>query len=287
MIGLMVWKFLVFLVFSRLFVIFQFLLPQKLLSVCAGRFAASKISKKIIPWFIKTYGVNMTEALKPDPNTYHCFNDFFIRHINPKFRPINNEALMISPVDGIASQVGQINEGSLIQAKGIQYTLSALLAEQTELIKNYTFAQFATLYLSPKDYHRVHAPMDVTLKQMIYVPGALFSVNTQTTQYKSDLFTKNERLIIEFSTDHGPLCLILVGAMIVGTIATIWHGDIKRHGRITRWDYAKQSLTYKKGEEIGHFKLGSTVILLTNAKNNRFNIGHHDALKLGESIMSE
>lgn len=269
----------------------QYLIPKHGLTTLAGYLAAMKdpiIKNYLIQRFINKYQVNMSEALVEDPTSYSCFNDFFIRHLKPEYRPLA-QADIISPVDGCVSELGPIHEGQLIQAKGRYYSVAELLGNSESMAKQFTHGQFATLYLSPKDYHRVHLPMDAELLSMTYVPGALFSVQPTTARIVPKLFARNERLIIEFSTQAGPMAMVMVGATIVGAIGTSWHGDIKRSKQNTYFDYRTVSMkkNMAQGDEVGYFKLGSTVILLFaqgNAMCWNKNLKAGSALRFGEAI---
>ena len=244
----------------------QYLFPKKGLTAFAGCLADVKISRvkdHLIGRFIKKYQVNMNEALVEDPRAYACFNDFFIRHLKPECRPLA-AADIISPVDGAVSELGSIEAGQLIQAKGKNYTVAELLDCDGETAQKFTHGQFATLYLSPKDYHRVHMPMPARLLSMNYIPGALFSVQPTTARVVPKLFARNERLAVFFETEIGPMVMVMVGAAIVGAIGTSWHGDVKRIKKRVAFNYSQenQEKDLTKGEEMGFFKLGSTVILL-------------------------
>ncbi|WP_058534304.1 archaetidylserine decarboxylase [Legionella saoudiensis] len=245
----------------------QYVIPKHGLTVFAGCLAEVKeprVKNYIIQRFIKKYKVNMSEALIEEPTAYANFNEFFIRHLKPECRPLA-QAEIISPVDGCVSEIGTIQQGQLIQAKGREYSVMELLACTEEEAQQFKNGRFATLYLSPKDYHRVHLPMDAELLSMTYVPGALFSVQPMTARVVPKLFARNERLVISFATAAGPMKMVLVGATIVGAIGTSWHGDILRSKQITSFDYEQDTTITKhmlKGSEVGYFKLGSTVILL-------------------------
>ncbi len=217
----------------------------------------------IIRYFIKTYQVNMHEALIEDPSAYSTFNEFFVRKLKPQCRPLA-AADIVSPVDGCVSELGPISQGQLIQAKGRSYSVQELLAGDDELVQQFAHGQFATLYLSPKDYHRIHMPLKGRLLGMNYIPGSLFSVQPATARVIPKLFARNERLAVFFETELGPMAMVLVGATIVGAIGTAWHGDIKRTNKKVVFDYSQQETPYilEQGEEMGLFKLGSTVILL-------------------------
>ncbi|MBA2652039.1 MAG: phosphatidylserine decarboxylase [Tatlockia sp.] len=243
-----------------------FILPKHGLTNFAGLMANIKISaikNWLIRDFIQRYEVNMAEASEENPENYSCFNEFFIRHLKPECRPLA-KADIISPVDGSVSELGQIKEGQILQAKGRYYTVAELLACDAEQSRQFNKGCFATLYLSPKDYHRVHMPIDAQLKEMIYVPGKLFSVQPRTARVIPQLFARNERLVCFFETKLGPMAMVLVGATIVGAIGTRWQGDLKRSRKIQKLDLSSLEAKsfIKQGEEMGYFKLGSTVILL-------------------------
>lgn len=238
----------------------QLLLPKVALSWIAGIFANSKIKwlkNFIIRAFIKKYGVNMSEALYSSPSAYASFNDFFIRQLQKEARPFT-ESYLVSPVDGIISEAGNIKEGLLMQAKGKTYTLQSLLG--TEEFNNFFNGYFATFYLSPKDYHRIHMPLDGIAKKTIYIPGKLFSVQPATQKLIPNLFAQNERVVIYFDTPKGEMIMVLVGAVIVGKIATTWTGEFIRSK--TKKILQHNPISLKQGDEVGYFKLGSTVILL-------------------------
>lgn len=244
----------------------QYLVPKKALTCFAGCVAQIKnprIKNFIIRHFIHTYQVNMSEALIEDPTQYACFNDFFIRHLKPECRPLA-QADIIAPVDGSVSELGVINQGELIQAKGRLYSVEELLACDKNTAEHYKQGLFATLYLSPKDYHRVHMPMEAELKSMTYVPGALFSVQPSTARVVPKLFARNERLVVFFETKVGSMAMVLVGATVVGAIGTSWHGDLVRSSKKISYDYSlsEKPQILAQGEEMGFFKLGSTVVLL-------------------------
>ncbi|TLY48183.1 MAG: phosphatidylserine decarboxylase [Gammaproteobacteria bacterium] len=247
---------------------YQSLLPQHSLSRFAGWMANCKktwIKNRLIYGFIRHYNVDMSLAQEENPEHYINFNDFFTRSLKPEKRPISTDATdIISPVDGTISQMGDIKENQLIQAKKINYNLQALLGGSAKLAMQFQNGRFATFYLAPQDYHRVHIPYRGELKEMIYVPGRLFSVDTHTTKELPNLFVRNERVITLFSTPIGSMAVILVGAMLVGSISTPWEGIIapasKRH--IYHWHYLDNKISLAKGQELGQFQLGSTVIIL-------------------------
>lgn len=248
----------------------HYLLPKQGLTFLAGILANVKnprIKNCLIKQFIAAYQVNMDEAVQEDPQAYSNFNDFFIRHLKMDRRPIA-PASVISPVDGCVSEIGKIQSGHIIQAKGKKYTVQELLACDEQTAEQFTHGQFTTLYLSPKDYHRIHMPIDAELKSMTYVPGALFAVKPSSVQAVPKLFARNERLVVFFNTALGPMVMVLVGATIVGAIGTSWHGELQRSNKKVSFAYEDRFL--KQAEEMGYFKLGSTVILLF-ADGNKIN----------------
>lgn len=263
------------LVNTRLKVLPQYLIPKQAITALAGKLASAKAGKlttAVIRWFVKRYQVNMAEAAEPNIEAYKSFNEFFTRPLKKGARRIT-KADFICPVDGAISQFGDIKADQIFQAKGHQYSTLAMLAGDKALAANFQNGSFATLYLSPKDYHRIHMPCDGKLKSMTYVPGDLFSVNPTTAQGVPGLFARNERVICEFDSAQGTFVLILVGATIVGSMATVWHGVVNppRVGRVTTWTYENQSITFKQGEEMGRFLLGSTVVMLFPQDTVKFN----------------
>jgi phosphatidylserine decarboxylase len=265
-------------VINRLKVLPQYVLPKQLLTTLAGRFASQtrgSTTTSVIRWFVKKYQVNMAEALNPDIGSYATFNDFFTRALKPDARFIT-DAELICPVDGAISQFGAIDFDQIFQAKGHRYSTTALVGGDATLAAQFKNGSFATLYLSPKDYHRIHMPCDGRLTRMIYVPGDLFSVNPTTARGVPGLFARNERLVCVFDTDNGPFVLVLVGATIVGSMATVWHGQINppRSDDVREWRYDDELISLKQGEEMGRFMLGSTVVMLfpeNHAKTLAFN----------------
>lgn len=218
-----------------------------------------------IDLIVRRYAVDMSEALEPDPLAYPTFNSFFTRALKPETRPIvDGPSDIACPVDGFVSQIGSIEDGRIFQAKGRDYTLLELLGGSETHAAPFRGGQFATLYLSPRDYHRIHSPFAGELKSMMHVPGRLFSVSPQTTRAVPRLFARNERVILFFDTDAGPMAVILVGAIFVASIETVWTGEVTpptRHD-IKVWDYAEKGIRCGRGEEIGRFNMGSTVIVL-------------------------
>ena len=259
----------------RFSVLHQYLLPKQALTVLAGRFAGKKghgLTPHVIRWFAKRYGVNMEEALNPDLASYASFNEFFTRALREGARPLA-DADYVCPVDGAISQFGTIEHDQIFQAKGHRYSTTALVGGDSKLAAQFDHGAFATLYLSPRDYHRIHMPCDGKLTRMIYVPGALFSVNPTTAQGVPGLFARNERVVCVFDGPHGPFVLVLVGATIVGSMATVWHGVVNppRHGAVREWRYDDKNIVLKKGEEMGRFLLGSTVVMLFPRGTIEFN----------------
>jgi phosphatidylserine decarboxylase len=255
------------LVSDRMAVLPQYLLPKQALTVLAGRAASARggaLTTRVIRWFIDRYRVNMAEAANPDPGVYATFNDFFTRALAPGARPLH-AADLVCPVDGAISQFGAIDGDSILQAKGHGYTVQALVGGDADLARPFLNGHFATIYLSPKDYHRIHMPCAGRLVRMIHVPGDLFSVNPLTARGVPNLFARNERVVCVFEGERGPFVSVLVGATIVGSMATVWHGVVNppRPGTIRDWRYQGASaVTLKQGDEMGRFLLGSTVVLL-------------------------
>jgi phosphatidylserine decarboxylase len=251
---------------KRFSVLHQYLLPKQALTTFAGRVARAqdaRFTPQLIRWFAKRYGVNMQEALNPDLASYASFNDFFTRALRADARPLA-DADFLCPVDGAISQFGTIEHDQIFQAKGHRYSTTALVGGDAALAARFDHGSFATLYLSPRDYHRIHMPCDGKLTRMIYVPGALFSVNPATARGVPGLFARNERVVCVFESAHGPFVLVLVGATIVGSMATVWHGVVNppRSRTVREWDYHDREIVLKKGEEMGRFLLGSTVVML-------------------------
>ena len=260
---------------DRLAVLPQYLLPKKLVTQLAGRFASAElggVTQAAISRFVAHYGVDMSEAAEPDITRYASFNDFFTRALRAGARPLA-DADYVCPVDGAISQFGAIERDQIFQAKGHHYSTCALLAGDAALAAEFENGQFATIYLSPKDYHRIHMPCAGRLLRMVYVPGDLFSVNPTTVRGVPGLFARNERVVSLFDTARGPFVLVLVGATIVGSMATVWHGVVNppRPGEIKRWDYADKPVELAKGAEMGRFLLGSTVVLLWPKGTLKFN----------------
>ncbi|OYY96010.1 MAG: phosphatidylserine decarboxylase [Hydrogenophilales bacterium 28-61-23] len=251
---------------DRLAVLPQYLLPKQALTRLAGRFASARLGR-VTTWairkFVARYRVNMSEAANPDIAAYPTFNEFFTRALKDGARPIS-EAPLICPVDGAISQFGAIEQDQIFQAKGHRYSTTALVGGDAQLAAQFQDGHFATLYLSPRDYHRIHMPAAGRLTRMIHVPGDLFSVNPTTARGVPGLFARNERVVCVFDSAAGPFVLALVGATIVGSVTTAWHGVVTppRSGKPREWRYEKESIELAQGEEMGRFLLGSTVVML-------------------------
>ena len=251
---------------DRLAVLPQYLLPKQALTALAGKAAgarAGRLTTSVIDWFVQRYQVNMAEAANPDTASYATFNEFFTRELRADARPLAL-ADLICPVDGAISQFGAIERDQVFQAKGHHYSTTALVGGDVALGAQFVDGSFATLYLSPRDYHRIHMPCDGRLLRMIYVPGALFSVNPTTARGVPGLFARNERVVCVFESRYGPFVLTLVGATIVGSMATVWHGVVNppRLPKVREWRYDDQRMELKQGQEMGRFLLGSTVVML-------------------------
>ncbi|MFM2085795.1 MAG: hypothetical protein RLZZ237_664 [Pseudomonadota bacterium] len=273
---------------DRLAVLPQYLLPKGALTNFAGRVAGAKggaMTTRLIRWFVGRYNVNMDEALDPDITHYSSFNDFFTRALRPDARPLA-KADYVCPVDGRISQFGKIDKDQIFQAKGHHFSTTALVGGDAALAAQFEHGSFANLYLSPRDYHRIHMPCDGRLTRMIYVPGELFSVNPTTARGIPGLFARNERVVCVFDTAKGPFVMTLVGATIVGSMATVWHGVVNppRTGQVRDWSYANDNIVLKQGEELGRFLLGSTVVMLFPKDTVDFNTAWQPAgpVQLGE-----
>lgn len=268
---------------DQLFAFAQHITPQKTLSRAIGRIAECEnrwVKNTFISQFVKKYQVDMSEAINSDPLSYRNFNNFFTRAIRPELRPICDQDDGIAcPADGAISQLGNIEYGTLFQAKGHNYSLTDLLGGDASLSNQFLGGSFATVYLSPKDYHRVHMPLTGRLTKMIHIPGKLFSVNKVTAEQIPNVFARNERTVCLFDTEAGPMAVILVGAMIVASIETVWAGQVTPFNKqVVTWDYgALNNIELKKGEEMGRFKLGSTAIVLFGK----------DAINWEESLQAE
>lgn len=276
---------------AELFVALQRLLPKHALSRLIAKLAASKnnwLKNTLINRAIKTFDINMDEAISDDLSSYDSFNAFFTRALKPESRPLDSAANIItSPADGVISQAGEISKNRVLQAKNVDYSLARLVGDSKQA-KQYENGIFATIYLSPKDYHRVHIPADGQLLCSRYIPGELFSVNQQTAEMVPNLFARNERLVCEFKSQQiGHFSVIFVGAMLVAGIETVWGGMEKPGpGAVREYDYSEQNIQFAKGDEIGRFKFGSTVILLfpENRISLENNIQALNSIKMGDKI---
>lgn len=276
---------------KQLFVLLQHLLPQHLLSRCAGHLADCRwkiIKSTLIALFIKRFNVDLREAEIENPQDYDTFNHFFCRALKPGARPIVTGAKQIgSPADGTVSQMGVISKGRIFQAKARDYSVEELLGG-SDWSSDFINGLFATIYLSPKDYHRLHMPIDGHLLGMRHIPGKLFSVNPATTEKVNKLFARNERLVCIFDTQVGPMAMVLIGAMVVASIDTSWAGEVAPTGKnISTYHYhEQQAISLQKGEEMGRFKLGSTVIILFPDKALEWlaSLGENSAVRMGEPI---
>ncbi len=279
---------------ERLFILSQHLIPHHLLSRligCAAQCRAAWFKNRLIGWFAKQYQVDMSEAQVEDLNAYEHFNAFFTRALKEGARPLDNTpGAVLCPADGAISQLGRIEHGRVFQAKGHSYSVTELLGGDSERAAPFMGGDFATVYLSPKDYHRVHMPLAGTLREMIYVPGRLFSVNQTTAENVPELFARNERVVCLFDTERGPMAVVLVGAMIVASIETVWAGLItppKRELKTVRYDEAARGpVNLEKGAELGRFKLGSTAIVLFGPEQVKWaeELGANSPVRMGQLL---
>ena len=275
---------------DRLSLLIQHLLPKRALTIAAGAFAGMRggaLTHFAIRRFIARYGVNMSEAADPDVSHYSSFNEFFTRSLREGARPLS-DAQWVCPVDGAISQFGPITRDRIFQAKGHDYTTRALVGGDATLAAQFEDGAFATLYLSPKDYHRIHMPCAGRLVRMIHVPGTLFSVNPATARGVPGLFARNERVVCVFDSERGPFVLVLVAATVVGSMATAWHGVVNppRPAGVREWTYAESDVMLERGAEMGRFLLGSTVVMLfprnTLAFNPQWSPGR--SIRMGEAM---
>jgi len=279
---------------DSLFVFLQYIIPQHALSRLVGWFASCEIEfikSTFITKFAKKYQVNMDEALVEDLSSFASFNEFFTRELKDGARPIaEGEGLLVSPADGAVSQLGKIELGKVFQAKGRDFSVTTLLGGDTERASKFLNGEFATIYLSPKDYHRVHMPCAGKLLETVYVPGDLFSVNPTTAQGVDGLFARNERLVCMFETEYGPMAMVLVGAMIVAGIETVWSGQVcplPKKAQVQ--DYTQSEVRLEKGQEMGRFKLGSTVVLCFPEDSVKFleEIKAESPLMMGQALAAK
>ncbi len=280
---------------DKLATIPQYLIPQHALSVLMHRLTRSQVTwfkNAFIRFITAKYKVNISEAAQTDLASFASFNAFFTRQLRAGIRPIaEGHTVITSPVDGAISQLGSIEQGQIIQAKGRQYSVLELLGGDESLAAQFDQGQFATIYLSPKDYHRIHMPITGTLRQMRYIPGKLFSVNPRTARAVPRLFARNERVVTVFDTELGPIVMVLVGAIFVGSMETIWSGQITPpYGKeIQDWCYSdEQAITLQKGQEMGRFNMGSTVVMLLPQNAAKFNddLKAEDLIQLGQAMTS-
>ena len=265
----------------------QYLIPQHLLSKCMHRFARIEIvwlKNTFLRWFVKKYGVNLAEAERERIEEYSHINDFFTRSLKSSARVVE-DADIISPVDGVVSQAGEVHAGKILQAKGHHYSVQQLLADEPST--QFEGGQFATIYLSPKDYHRIHMPFSGKLKSMRYIPGDLFSVNQKTAENVDSLFARNERLVCYFETTFGDVAFILVGAIMVGSMEVVWEGKITPPYTklIKEYDYSGKDIKLAKGMEMGRFNMGSTVILLLPEGAPKMDLLESQSLQMGQSVL--
>ncbi|HEX9174527.1 MAG TPA: archaetidylserine decarboxylase [Telluria sp.] len=269
----------------------QYLMPKQAMTSFAGRVAGAKggaMTTRLIRWFVGKYGVNMAEAANSDITSYASFNEFFTRPLRDGVRPLA-PCDFVCPVDGAISQFGAIDDHNIFQAKGHLFTTAELVGGDRALAAHFQHGSFANLYLSPKDYHRIHMPCDGRLTRMIYVPGALFSVNPTTARGVPGLFARNERVVCVFESEEiGTFVMVLVGATIVGSLATVWHGVVNgpRKADLCEWTYDSKPVLLKKGEEMGRFLLGSTVVMLFKKDTISFNPdwAPEHSVRLGEMM---
>lgn len=275
-----------------MFIFLQKLLPQHLLSRLLGCFAHARCSvfkNWAIKRFIRYFNVDLSESLITDIREFPTFNDFFIRHLKPGVRPLPDDSTaIVCPADGIISEMGHIHASRLLQAKGRHYELGELCGDP-ELAKYFADGEFLTVYLAPKDYHRVHIPVDGILEKMIHIPGQLFSVNAISVKSIPNLFARNERVVCLFQTPAGKMAVIFVGALLIGSVVTTWHGKVMpAHNDPLVKSYTDSAITFKSGEEIGYFQWGSTVIVLfeRNRAHWQSNLNSGTSVKMGQAVGS-
>jgi phosphatidylserine decarboxylase len=271
---------------DTLFALLQYALPHHPLSRLMGKLTRCRnkvLKDALIRSFIRLYGVDMNEAAASDPEAYGCFNEFFTRPLKPEARPIApGDDILACPADGAVSQIGKIGEGRIIQAKGKDYGVAELLGGDAERARPFVNGEFATIYLSPRDYHRLHMPLQGRLREMTLVPGRLFSVGNATANAVPELFARNERVAALFDTEAGPMALVLVGAIFVASIETVWHGVVTPPaGKAVRtWHYPEFPPTLARGQEMGRFNMGSTIIVLFGENAVRWS----DSLTAGTQV---
>lgn len=270
----------------------QYVLPHHALSTMMSKLThcENKVWKNLfIKQIIRHYGVNMDEAREPDINAYRSFNHFFTRELKPGVRPLSTTRnAIVCPADGAVSQAGDITDGKIFQAKGKSFTATDLLGGDAERAEPFNNGIFTTIYLSPKDYHRLHMPLTGTLKEMVHIPGRLFSVNPATVNSVPELFARNERVAAIFDTEVGPMALVLVGAIFVSSVETVWHGIVTPPSitEVQNWQYGDDAPTLKMGAEMGRFNMGSTIIVLFGKDNAEWDVEFKAGkeVKLGELI---
>ena len=274
---------------KAMFARFQYIVPRRQVTRLLGFLASRRLgvfTRMMVRWFIWHFKVDMSEALISDYRRYPSFNTFFTRALRPGARDIDSAVnSVVSPVDGAVSQTGVVRHGVLFQAKGHHFSLRALLADSGEWVKYLSSGSFLTAYLSPKDYHRVHMPVSGYLEKMIYVPGDLFAVKPQSVDVVPGLFSRNERLVMLFNSDQGRFALIMVGAMIVGSITTRWYGQVRPKQAICQsWEYTRSPVFYPKGAEIGYFELGSSVIVIAENPEWQWAVNAGETLVMGRAV---
>ena len=270
----------------------QYILPQHTLSKLMSYITHSEnaaLKNWCINTVIKHYGVKMAEALEENPQAFKSFNHFFTRELKPGIRPLPaDKNAIVCPADGTVSQAGNITDGRIFQAKGMSFSAVDLLGGDTERAKPFEDGIFTTIYLSPKDYHRLHMPLSGTLKEMVHIPGKLFSVNTATTRSVPGLFARNERVAAIFDTEAGPMALVLVGAIFVSSIETVWHGVVTppTAPSVQTWHYDQKPITLKQGDEMGRFNMGSTIIVLFTKEKVKWlgNLKAEQPVRLNEKM---
>ena len=264
-------------------------LPHHLIS--RSVFKLTRIKSPLVPkaieLFSQAFKVDLNEAVNPDPKSYATFNEFFTRKLKPELRPLSSSKI-VSPVDGTISQFGDISNGLVLQAKGINYSLEKLLGENKARSEKYEGGQFITIYLSPRDYHRIHMPCSGTLVEQTHVPGRLFSVAKHTVNTVKGIFARNERVIASFDSEHGPMAMVLVGAINVAAIETVWHGLVTppKGETVTSKNYKGKDISIEKGKEMGRFNMGSTVILVFDKDAPKLSeaLAVDQTLRLGEAL---
>ncbi|MDH3645195.1 MAG: archaetidylserine decarboxylase [Gammaproteobacteria bacterium] len=268
----------------------QSLLPQHSISRLVGRLARTRllpVRKLLIHSFVRLYKIDLTEAEHNDPDAYPSFNALFTRALRPDARPAPSDPRsIVSPVDGTISQVGEIDSSLLVQAKDRRFTVAELFGDASEFPGAYEHGRFVTIYLAPHNYHRIHMPLTARLSRMTYIPGRLFSVSPRTTRAVSHLFARNERVVFHFDSDHGPIALVMVGAMNVGSIETVHEGVVAPGGKkLRQWTY-NPSISFQRSQELARFNLGSTAIVLFS--NDGPQLAHHlhpaSTIMIGETI---